>query len=80
MKNHLPMFGSPEKGAVTYVYAITSPDVDGASGLLSSHRSAERKPKPIAADTEIAARLWSVSEQLTNIDPATANTPRAGSR
>lgn len=64
----MPFFKSPEKAARTIVHAAASPELDGVSGRLYM-RGKELKLKPIARDTQLAARLWTVSEQLCHIDP-----------
>ena len=55
---------SAESGGRTAVYLATSPEVDEATGLYFFHGKAARS-KPITYDQEVAARLWSISEQLT---------------
>jgi hypothetical protein len=67
----MPFFASPEKAARTLVYAASAPELDGISGRFYL-RSREKKPKPIATDTETAARLWRVSEELCGLDPKTS--------
>lgn len=61
-----PFFVSPERGAETILYLATSPEVETTSGkyfvnkrpVLSSRRS---------YNSELAKRLWSVSEWLTGL-------------
>ena len=65
----MPMFGSPEKGAQTLVYAATAPELGGASGRFF-FKSKEYDTKPITHDGELAVRLWRVSEQLCGLVPA----------
>ncbi len=55
---------SPEKAAETYVYLASSPEVTGVSGRFYL-RCKERKTKQISYDTDVAARLWDVSESLS---------------
>jgi NAD(P)-dependent dehydrogenase (short-subunit alcohol dehydrogenase family) len=64
----MPFFKNPEKASRTIVYAASSAELDGVSGRLYM-RGKELKLKPIARDRELAARLWTVSEQLCHIDP-----------
>jgi hypothetical protein len=64
-----PVFGSPEKGAQTLVYAATAPELEGVSGRFL-FKSKEHETKPISHDREVAARLWSISEQLCGLIPA----------
>lgn len=56
---------SAESGARTAVYLATSPEMHGATGLYFFHGKAARS-KPVTYDPEVAARLWSVSEQLSH--------------
>jgi NAD(P)-dependent dehydrogenase (short-subunit alcohol dehydrogenase family) len=65
----LPMFGSPEKGARTLVYAAAVPELSGVSGRFF-FKSREIQTKPITHDADVAARLWSVSEALCGLEPA----------
>lgn len=59
------VFARPtEAGARTIVYLAASPEVNGVSGR--SFFGTRPKPIPPAAlDTDLAERLWTVSEQLT---------------
>jgi NAD(P)-dependent dehydrogenase (short-subunit alcohol dehydrogenase family) len=58
-----PFLIGPEEGAVSLLYAATSPDIEGVSGeYFVKLRPAS--PNPIANDAELAARLWSESEKL----------------
>jgi NAD(P)-dependent dehydrogenase (short-subunit alcohol dehydrogenase family) len=65
----LPVFGSPEKGARTLVYAASAPELDGVSGRFF-FKSKELETKPITRDREAAVRLWRLSEQLCGLIPA----------
>jgi hypothetical protein len=61
-----PFLLSPEKGARTSVYLATSPEVEGISGKYFD------KCKAVASnqesyDTQVAKRLWDVSEQMTQL-------------
>ena len=54
----------PATGAQTSVYLAGSPEVAEVSGgYFVKRRSAE--PSPLATDTAAAARLWTLSEELT---------------
>jgi len=54
---------SAAQGAATQVYALTHPALAGVSGeyFASSNR---KKPRKDADDTELARRLWQVSEKI----------------
>lgn len=54
---------SPEKGAETLIYAASSPELEGVSGRFFL-RCRETKTKKVTYNTEIAARIWRVSEEL----------------
>jgi hypothetical protein len=57
---------SPEKAAETAIYLATAPDAGGRSGLYWD----KSKPKPSSErsrNTEDAARLWKMSEELCQI-------------
>ncbi|MGW5047282.1 SDR family NAD(P)-dependent oxidoreductase [Streptomyces griseoluteus] len=70
-------FKTPEQGAATQVWAATSPRLDGLGGLyLEDCDIAEPAPadgtwagvKDWATDPEQAARLWTLSAELTGVD------------
>ncbi|MFJ4030736.1 SDR family NAD(P)-dependent oxidoreductase [Streptomyces griseoluteus] len=70
-------FKTPEQGAATQVWAATSPRLDGLGGLyLEDCDIAEPAPadgtwagvKDWATDPGQAARLWSLSAELTGVD------------
>ncbi|MFI7442436.1 oxidoreductase [Nonomuraea indica] len=56
---------SPEAGAVPSLYAATSPDIRG--GEFVGPRAKLLTPSPTARSTEVAARLWDVSAELTGV-------------
>jgi NAD(P)-dependent dehydrogenase (short-subunit alcohol dehydrogenase family) len=59
-------FKTPAQGAATQVWAATSPQLAGAGGVYCLDCDiAEIEP---AADLDEAARLWSLSAELTGID------------
>ncbi len=54
---------TPEEGADTLVYLVTSPDVAGVSGEYFAKRKIARV-SGAAQDVEAARRLWEMSERL----------------
>lgn len=56
--------GTADKGADTVVYLAASPEVEGVTGAYFNRRKAERT-SPESYDAAAAARLWSLSEDLT---------------
>ena len=65
----MPFFQSAADGAKVVVYAATSPDLDGVTGRFYMN-SKERKSKAVTHDRALAARLWEVSAQLCQLEPA----------
>ncbi|WKE67857.1 SDR family NAD(P)-dependent oxidoreductase [Streptomyces sp. WP-1] len=74
---HPEMFKTPQQGAATQVWAATSPQLDGLGGLyLEDCDIAEPAPdtddregvKDWAIDPEQAARLWTLSAELTGVN------------
>ncbi|HEY3556825.1 MAG TPA: SDR family NAD(P)-dependent oxidoreductase [Kribbella sp.] len=70
-----PQFKSPEQGAATQVWAATSPQLDGLGGVFCedceiAEVSAESAygVRPYAIDPASAARLWTVSAELTGVN------------
>ncbi|MGI0028103.1 MAG: SDR family oxidoreductase [Nitrososphaera sp.] len=61
-----PFLISSEKGADTGVYLASSPNLEGVTGKYFVKRS-EVTPSTAANDNEAAARLWKISEDLTNL-------------
>jgi len=72
-------FKTPEQGAATQTWAATSPQLDGLGGLyledceVASVVAGERSDlgvgvMPYAIDPEQAARLWTLSAELTGVD------------
>ena len=57
-----PVARSPEKGAETLVWLVTSPDVANVSGGYFFDQE-QKPPSPEAQDTETAGRLWEISER-----------------
>ena len=67
LMKRIPFFlASPEQGARTSIYVASAPDLAGVSGRFFL-RGRERRTKPITYNAEVAARLWSVSEQLCGL-------------
>ncbi|MGH8111581.1 MAG: SDR family oxidoreductase [Rhodanobacteraceae bacterium] len=58
---------TPERGAQTIVYAATSSDLDGKTGLYLE-KNQPTQAAPLALDDALAARLWDVSARLTRAD------------
>ena len=73
-------FKTPEQGAATATWAATSPQLDGMGGVYCEDCDIAEPTNPNAPtaeqsgvddhaiDPEIAARLWTVSAQLTGVD------------
>jgi NAD(P)-dependent dehydrogenase (short-subunit alcohol dehydrogenase family) len=74
-----PNFKTPEQGAATQVWAATSPRLAGLGGVYCEDCDiAERAEgetwtgvRDHATDPEQAARLWTLSAQLTGVDAVT---------
>ncbi|MFB6397980.1 SDR family NAD(P)-dependent oxidoreductase [Polymorphospora lycopeni] len=71
-----PSFKTPEQGAATQVWAATSAQLDGMGGLYCEDcEIAEPSPEGVregvrdyAIDPAQAARLWTLSAELTGVD------------
>ena len=61
-----PRFGTPEKGARTLVYAATAPELEAVTGRFY-YKEKELATKPVTHDTEIAAHLWHISDELCGL-------------
>jgi NAD(P)-dependent dehydrogenase (short-subunit alcohol dehydrogenase family) len=59
-----PFLTSPARGAATSIYLASSPDVEGVTGKYFVGRREERTSQE-SYDPAVAARLWRVSEELT---------------
>ena len=80
----IPGFKTPEQGAATSLWAATSPQLDDLGGLyLEDCDVAEPAPEPAdidvrvgvrdwAIDPDQAARLWTLSAELTGVDAFTS--------
>lgn len=55
---------TPEKGAETIIYLASSPDVEGVTGEYFT-KCARATPTKEAQDDDVARRLWSETEKLT---------------
>ena len=66
-----PVARSPEKGAETLVWLVTSPDVANVSGVYFFDQE-QKPPSPEAQDTETAGRLWEISERQCAVSGAEA--------
>ncbi len=69
----MPFFADPEKAALGPIYLAASPEAEGVTGRFYL-RTKERRSKAISYDLDVAARLWRVSEELTE---ASAGMPGA---
>ncbi|TCM40287.1 SDR family NAD(P)-dependent oxidoreductase [Kribbella sp. VKM Ac-2568] len=70
-----PGFKTPEQGAATQVWAATSPQLEGKGGVFLddcevAELSTDEAPgvRPYAVDPASAARLWTVSAELTGVN------------
>jgi NAD(P)-dependent dehydrogenase (short-subunit alcohol dehydrogenase family) len=57
---------SPEQGARTSLYLASSPKVEDVTGQYFADERAV-KSSPASYDTDAAARLWTLSEQMTHL-------------
>jgi len=75
----LQQFKSPAQGVATQVWAATSPQLDGLGGLycedcdvaevVAPGTDSYTGVRPYAVDPEQAQRLWTLSAELTGVDP-----------
>jgi NAD(P)-dependent dehydrogenase (short-subunit alcohol dehydrogenase family) len=63
-----PFAISSAAGARTSIYLASSADVEGITGQYF-YKCRVAKPSDAALDDEAAARLWDVSETMTDLDP-----------
>jgi retinol dehydrogenase-14 len=63
MKNIPFLLGTPEKGSETLVHLASSVAVEGITGRFFT-RGGERQTRKITYNLAVAARLWTVSEEL----------------
>jgi len=73
----MPMFHSAEKGSRVVVYAVTELALATVTGQFFMNNK-PRTSKPVTRSLEAAARLWQLSEQLTQASTATGR-PMNGS-
>jgi NAD(P)-dependent dehydrogenase (short-subunit alcohol dehydrogenase family) len=67
-----PFLISPRKGADTAVYLASSSMVENVSGEYFVNRKSVY-PSGLADDTQLAAKLWMISEELTGINQKNGN-------
>ena len=60
-----PLLKTPAEGAQTPIYLVSSPDMAGVTGQFFVNRKPKTANK-VAYDTDMAARLWQVSADLTS--------------
>ena len=61
-----PFALTPAKGAIPSIYAASSPDLDGMTGLYFEKCNVVG-PSAFALDDAAGERLWKVSEMLTAV-------------
>ena len=61
-----PLFASPQKGARTFIYVASSPEVAGISGRFFL-RQKVLQTKPVTHDPDVTARLWNISADLVGL-------------
>ena len=64
-----PLFKPADQAAQGIVWAATAPEPEGSPGALYMRRKRLRL-KGAATDRALAAKVWSISEEQTGIDPA----------
>jgi hypothetical protein len=64
-----PVFKPAGQAAGGIAWAATAPELAGHSGALYM-RGRQLSLKGAANDPSLAARVWSISEQQTGVDPA----------
>jgi NAD(P)-dependent dehydrogenase (short-subunit alcohol dehydrogenase family) len=69
MLQHTPMVKPADQAARGIAWAATAPQLAGHSGSLYMRRK-QLSLKGAAKDPSLAARVWSISEQQTGVDPA----------
>jgi retinol dehydrogenase 12 len=65
---HTPLLKTPDQAAQGIVWAATEPELADHSGAFYMRRK-ELSLKGAANDRSLAAKVWSISEQQTGIDP-----------
>jgi NAD(P)-dependent dehydrogenase (short-subunit alcohol dehydrogenase family) len=61
----------PDKGAETTIHLAASPEVEGVTGKYFANKR-EARPSRLAADPDLARRLWARSEELTGLSATAA--------
>jgi len=61
-----PLMRTPEQGADTSVWLTSSPEVEGVTGRYFTRRQ-DKQSSRRSYETELARRLWRVSEELTGL-------------
>jgi NAD(P)-dependent dehydrogenase (short-subunit alcohol dehydrogenase family) len=61
-----PFLITAEKGAETQIYLASSPEVEGITGEYFDKKKV-KTPSKEARDTEVAEKLWKLSEKMTNL-------------
>jgi retinol dehydrogenase 12 len=69
LMQHTPMVKPADQAAGGIAWAATAPELAGNSGALYMRRK-QLSLKGAAHDQSLAARVWTISEQQTGIDPA----------
>jgi retinol dehydrogenase 12 len=69
LMQHTPMVKPAGQAAEGIAWAATAPELAGNSGALYM-RGKQLSLKGAAKDQSLAARVWSISEQQTGVDPA----------
>jgi retinol dehydrogenase 12 len=69
LMQHTPMVKPADQAAKGIAWAATAPELAGHSGALYM-RGKQLSLKGAAKDQSLAARVWSISEQQTGVDPA----------
>jgi retinol dehydrogenase 14 len=62
-----PFMKTPARGAATSIFAASSPQLDGVTGVYFANSKAKKSSKR-SYDRDIAARLWTISEQLVDLN------------
>ena len=63
-----PMQTSPEKAAENSVYAATSAELEGVTGMVFAKKQ-EKETPPITHDGDARKRLWDATERLLGLSP-----------
>jgi retinol dehydrogenase-12 len=66
-----PFFRTPEDGAATSIYLVSSPDLEQVTGKYFANCQ-ETRSAAVSYDTAVARRLWDVSARMTNLSVVAA--------